>query len=70
MVNFGTICSWKIRSLHINRVGGGGEISQPVKFTGGSILKKSLDEVGGDQFENLLTFLKMAATPPPPPSHR
>ena len=49
MVNFGTICSWKIRSLHINRVGGGGEgaISQPVKFTGGSILKKSLDEVGG-----------------------
>ena len=46
MVNFGTICSWKIRSLHINRVGGGA-ISQPVKFTGGSILKKSLDEVGG-----------------------
>ena len=47
MVNFGTICSWKIRSLHINRVGGGGAISQPVKFTGGSILKKNLDEVGG-----------------------
>ena len=26
--------------------GGGGAISQSVKFTGGSILKKSLDEVG------------------------
>ena len=47
MVNFGTICSWKIRSLHINGVEGGGTISQPVKFTGGLILKKSLDEVGG-----------------------
>ena len=48
MVNFGTNCSWKIRSLHINRVGGGGGgNSQPVEFTGGSILKKSLDEVGG-----------------------
>ena len=70
MVNFGTICSWKIRSLHINGVGGGGEggaISQPVKFTGRSILKKSLDEVGGGRpFENLLSFLKMAATTPPP----
>ena len=67
MKNFGTICSWKIGSLHINRVGGGGAISQPVKFTGGSILKKSLDEVGGGgPFENLLSFLKMAATTPPP----
>ena len=67
MVNFGTICSWKIRSLHINRVGGGGAISKPVNFRGGTIQKKTLDQFGGDQFENLLTFLKMAATPPPPP---
>ena len=46
MVNFGTICSWKIRSLHINRVGGG-VISQSVKFTGGSILKKAWMKLGG-----------------------
>ena len=69
MVNFGTICSWKIRSLHINRVGGGGNFTI-CKIYGRINSKKSLDEVGwgGGPFENLLSFLKMAATTAP--SHR
>ena len=66
MVNFGTICSWKIRSLHINRVGGGGNFTT-CKIYGRINSKKKLGRSWGGPFENLLTFLKMAATTPPPP---
>ena len=42
MKNFGTICSWKIGSLHINRVGGGGGNFTTCKIYGRINSKKKL----------------------------
>lgn len=60
MVNFGTIFSESILSFHsnLNRVG---VTLTKCKIDGGSFLKSS-DELGA-QFENLLSFLKMACRP-------
>ena len=66
MVNFGTICSWKIRSLHINGVEGGGGNFTTCKIYGRLNSKKKLGWSWGGPFENVLSFLKMAATTPPP----
>ena len=45
---------------------GGGAISQHVKFTGGSILKKSLDEVGGGSVWKSSNLSQNGRNPPPP----
>ena len=60
VVNFGTIFSGSILSFHSNLNQVGVTLTK-CKIDGWSFLKSS-DELGA-QFENLLSFLKMACTP-------
>ena len=65
MVNFGTICSWKIRSLDINRVGGGGNFTT-CKIYGRINFKKSLDEVWGGAVWKSSKLSQNGRNQPPP----